>query len=105
MDDDVKYSGVCILNYSERVMGIIGSLSEASLQVDLAKALLESEETYEGKARAEMRLFLDAYAARVEQLIVFQSAAQRFLQLSLESFADTEEKLLEVVDAWLEEHR
>jgi len=100
---DLEVVGVQILEYADRITVIVGKLSEASANAHLAADLLSGESTgvYQGRAFAEMQLFVDSYAANVDKLISFESFAQTFLGQVFTECGFTDEELAAVVTKWL----
>jgi hypothetical protein len=94
--------GVQLLEYMDQVNTIVTTLAGAAESAHVAAGLLAGEDGfYDGRARAEMKLFYEAWAAQVDKLMGFQSVAAQFLKTAFDEFGANEEDLNRIILAWL----
>jgi len=94
--------GVQLLRFAERLSGIVGQLSAASESARAAAGRLAGGEgCYDGRARAEVEMFVDSYAAHIDKLVVLHTAGQRFLGKAFQEFEFADAELAGIVALWL----
>ncbi len=93
--------GVTVIDYQLRLSLIMAKLQSASQHAHTAAGYLPLESGfYDGEARAEMKLFFDAFAANVDKLVGLTSAAAGYLVKVMETFSEEDKKL--AAQVWAE---
>lgn len=77
--------GVELLDYVLELSGVAAELMEAIASIEQAKALLESTDTYMGKARDPMVTFVTALGAHVSRLQSFYEKAAGYAQTTYDT--------------------
>ena len=94
-------TGVQLFDYKVRLTGVTTKLQTASEHARVAASNFGLEQGfYDGKARAEMKLFFESYSAHVDKLVMLTAAASDYIDKVLATFDDADKQL--IVDAWLE---